>query len=99
MAFPSKLTGKEKNICSLINIDKKNIDKLTNFSGYMSPEYASGGKISEKSDIYSFGVMLLEIISGKKANQLVSHNNQQLSLINYVSSFLINILQCFDIRD
>ncbi|CAL8996860.1 unnamed protein product [Prunus brigantina] len=32
----------------------------------MSPEYAMGGIFSEKSDIYSFGVLILEIISGRK---------------------------------
>ena len=35
-------------------------------SGYMSPEYAMFGQFSEKLDVYSFGVMVLEIISGKK---------------------------------
>lgn len=49
----------------------------------MSPEYGLGGIISEKSDIYSFGVLLLEIISGRKANKFV-HNDHN-SLINYVS--------------
>ncbi|KAL2324342.1 hypothetical protein Fmac_023400 [Flemingia macrophylla] len=34
--------------------------------GYMSPEYAMHGQFSEKSDVFSFGVMILEIISGKK---------------------------------
>ncbi|WZY69264.1 hypothetical protein YC2023_001504 [Brassica napus] len=32
----------------------------------MSPEYAMHGQYSMKSDIYSFGVLVLEIISGKK---------------------------------
>ena len=35
-------------------------------SGYMSPEYAMDGAFSVKSDTYSFGVILLEIISGLK---------------------------------
>uniref|UniRef100_A0A0E0DIS6 non-specific serine/threonine protein kinase n=1 Tax=Oryza meridionalis TaxID=40149 RepID=A0A0E0DIS6_9ORYZ len=35
-------------------------------SGYMSPEYAMDGVFSVKSDIYSFGVILLEIVSGLK---------------------------------
>ncbi|KAI5010012.1 hypothetical protein ZWY2020_012149 [Hordeum vulgare] len=34
--------------------------------GYMSPEYLMGGKFSVKSDIYSLGVLLLEIVSGLK---------------------------------
>lgn len=35
-------------------------------SGYMAPEYAMEGLFSIKSDVFSFGVILLEIISGKK---------------------------------
>uniref|UniRef100_A0A6N2M2S6 non-specific serine/threonine protein kinase n=1 Tax=Salix viminalis TaxID=40686 RepID=A0A6N2M2S6_SALVM len=35
-------------------------------SGYMSPEYALDGLFSVKSDVFSFGVILLEIISGRK---------------------------------
>ncbi|XP_059635954.1 uncharacterized protein LOC132278157 [Cornus florida] len=34
--------------------------------GYMSPEYAMQGQFSVKSDVFSFGVSILEIISGKK---------------------------------
>ncbi|KAI5001943.1 hypothetical protein ZWY2020_026593 [Hordeum vulgare] len=34
--------------------------------GYMSPEYASEGIYSIKSDVFSFGVLLLEILSGKR---------------------------------
>lgn len=35
--------------------------------GYCAPEYAMTGQLTLKSDIYSFGVVLLEIISGRKA--------------------------------
>ena len=41
----------------------------------MSPEYAMHGQFSEKSDVFSFGVMILEIISGRKnARNLLSEN-------------------------
>ncbi|RWR88272.1 cysteine-rich receptor-like protein kinase 10 isoform X1 [Cinnamomum micranthum f. kanehirae] len=36
--------------------------------GYMAPEYAMNGQFSVKSDVFSFGVLLLEIISGQKNN-------------------------------
>ncbi|XP_021285041.1 probable serine/threonine-protein kinase PBL21 [Herrania umbratica] len=35
--------------------------------GYCAPEYAMSGKLTHKSDIYSFGVVLLELITGRKA--------------------------------
>ncbi|KAH9302298.1 hypothetical protein KI387_013881, partial [Taxus chinensis] len=34
--------------------------------GYMAPEYAMRGQLSVKADVYSFGVLLLEIIAGRK---------------------------------
>ncbi|KAK6917362.1 Serine-threonine/tyrosine-protein kinase, catalytic domain [Dillenia turbinata] len=37
--------------------------------GYMVPEYAMEGLFSDKSDVFSFGIILLEIISGKKNSE------------------------------
>jgi len=51
----------------------------------MFPEYALNGLFSVKSDVFSFGVVLLEIISGKK--KYLSELN--MSLIGYVSMFKI----------
>ncbi|CAK9230906.1 unnamed protein product [Sphagnum troendelagicum] len=34
--------------------------------GYLAPEYATLGQLSDKVDVYSFGILLLEIISGRK---------------------------------
>ncbi|KAF9672231.1 hypothetical protein SADUNF_Sadunf11G0019100 [Salix dunnii] len=51
--------------------------------GYMSPEYVVFGKFSVKSDVFSFGVMLLEIVSGKKNNRFYQQN-PPLTLIGYV---------------
>ncbi|VYS63632.1 unnamed protein product [Arabidopsis thaliana] len=45
---------------------QENTSRIVGTYGYMSPEYAMHGQYSMKSDIYSFGVLVLEIISGKK---------------------------------
>ena len=34
--------------------------------GYLAPEYATLGQLSEKADVFSFGVVLLEVVSGRK---------------------------------
>lgn len=34
--------------------------------GYLAPEYAMFGKVSESCDVYSFGILLLEIVSARK---------------------------------
>ncbi|CAH2040721.1 unnamed protein product, partial [Thlaspi arvense] len=48
--------------------------------GYMAPEYAMQGRSSEKSDVFSFGVLLIEIVSGKR-NTSFYDNEQALSLL------------------
>uniref|UniRef100_A0A803LKW0 Cysteine-rich receptor-like protein kinase 29 n=1 Tax=Chenopodium quinoa TaxID=63459 RepID=A0A803LKW0_CHEQI len=47
--------------------------------GYMPPEYVIHGNFSIKSDIYSFGVLVLEIISGQKVSRFSqAHNGDSL---------------------
>ncbi|KAB2044174.1 hypothetical protein ES319_D01G071800v1 [Gossypium barbadense] len=43
-----------------------NTSRIVGTYGYMSPEYALEGLFSVKSDVFSFGVLLMEIVSGKK---------------------------------
>lgn len=55
------------------------------YSGYMSPEYAVDGYFSVKSDVFSYGVLILEIISGKK-NSGFRHPDHGLNLLGHVSN-------------
>ncbi|KAF4362705.1 hypothetical protein G4B88_018323 [Cannabis sativa] len=45
-----------------ITIKKSNL----NFKGYMAPEYLVRGQLTEKADVYAFGVLVLEIACGRK---------------------------------
>ncbi|CAM0879183.1 unnamed protein product [Alopecurus aequalis] len=64
------------------NQNDANTKRVVGTYGYMSPEYAMGGTFSVKTDTYSFGVLLLEIVSGLKVTSPQLKTNF-CSLINY----------------
>uniref|UniRef100_A0A3Q7F4P3 non-specific serine/threonine protein kinase n=1 Tax=Solanum lycopersicum TaxID=4081 RepID=A0A3Q7F4P3_SOLLC len=67
-------------------------------NGYMSPEYARAGLFSVKSDVFSFGVILLEVISGKR--NMVSYNSDSPpNLIRRNQTYLLSelLLQAWEL--
>ncbi|XP_042392963.1 probable serine/threonine-protein kinase At1g01540 isoform X1 [Zingiber officinale] len=53
----------------LISFAKQNLIKNCNLcplDSYVAPEYASTGMLNEKNDVYSFGILLMEIICGRR---------------------------------
>lgn len=60
------------------------------FSGYMPPEYAVHGRYSMKSDVFSFGVIVLEIISGKKIKVFYDPEHS-LNLLGHVSAINLHL--------
>lgn len=55
----------------------------------MAPEYALDGLFSIKSDVFSFGVLVLEIISGKKNRGF--YYSDELNLLGYVRVILSKV--------
>jgi len=55
--------------------------------GYLAPEYAMGGKVSESYDVYSFGISLLEIISAKKPIEKLSGGVKH-DIVQWVTSYV-----------
>ncbi|XP_057752417.1 receptor-like serine/threonine-protein kinase SD1-8 isoform X3 [Arachis stenosperma] len=64
------------------NQTEANTMRVVGTYGYMSPEYAMDGIFSVKSDVFSFGVLVLEIITGKK-NRGFYYANAELNLLGH----------------
>lgn len=60
---------------------------MTLCSGYMPPEYVKHGHFSIKSDVFSFGVLVLEIVSGRKRS--FRDGEEVEDLLTYVSIIVI----------
>ncbi|WOH11732.1 hypothetical protein DCAR_0831223 [Daucus carota subsp. sativus] len=63
--------------------NEETTNRVVGTYGYMSPEYAMEGHFSIKSDVFSFGVLLLEITSGRRNNSSFDAENS-LNLIGHI---------------
>jgi serine/threonine protein kinase len=52
--------------------------------GYLAPEYVSTGRASKESDVYSFGIVVLEITTGKKATEVMKEKDGEKGMIEWV---------------
>ncbi|KAF5468239.1 hypothetical protein F2P56_012406 [Juglans regia] len=57
--------------------------------GYVAPEYASTGMLNERSDVYSFGILLMEIISGRNPVDY-SRPAGEVNLVEWIKTMVTN---------
>lgn len=53
-----------------------NEERLIGTTGYLAPEYLNGGIITPKVDVYAFGVVLIELMIGRKISELQMYNGR-----------------------
>ncbi|PSS07394.1 LysM domain receptor-like kinase [Actinidia chinensis var. chinensis] len=74
------------------------VTKVVGTFGYLAPEYLRDGLATVKSDVYAFGVVLFEIISGKEAitrtEGVVKKNSERRSLVSIMLAALRNSPDC-----
>ncbi|KAK8685414.1 hypothetical protein V6N13_041416 [Hibiscus sabdariffa] len=66
--------------------------------GYAAPEYLATGHLTAKSDIYSFGVVLLEMLSGRRAIDNNRPDGEQ-SLVDWAKPYLTSKRRIFRVID
>ncbi|KAK9275188.1 hypothetical protein L1049_022449 [Liquidambar formosana] len=77
----SSLQGKNQFVTEISTISAVQHRNLVKF-GYLAPEYAMRGHLTEKADVFSFGVVALEIVSGRP-NSDTSLEEEQMYLLEW----------------
>lgn len=60
----------------------------------MAPEYLVKGQLTEKADVYSYGVLVLEIVCGRKNISLAEYDSGSL-----LQTVRINTMLCFSLNN
>ncbi|KAL4583546.1 hypothetical protein LXL04_008124 [Taraxacum kok-saghyz] len=76
----AKLLGSEKSYVTT---------RVMGTFGYVAPEYASTGMLNERSDVYSFGILIMEIISGRNPVDY-SRAPEEVNLVDWLKTMVTN---------
>ncbi|CAJ1931461.1 unnamed protein product [Sphenostylis stenocarpa] len=66
--------------------------------GYMAPEYATSGKLTDRSDVFSFGVVLLELVTGRKPVDPMQPFGEE-SLVEWARPHLLRAVETRDFSE
>ncbi|KAL2561840.1 hypothetical protein AAZX31_20G126500 [Glycine max] len=70
-----------------INQTQASTNTIVGTFGYMAPEYIKYGQFSVKSDVFSFGVMILEIVCGQRNSEIRGSEENAQDLLSFLSNF------------
>uniref|UniRef100_A0A0E0GP68 Receptor-like serine/threonine-protein kinase n=1 Tax=Oryza nivara TaxID=4536 RepID=A0A0E0GP68_ORYNI len=71
----------------------QNVSRVRGTIGYIAPEWISSLQITAKVDVYSYGVVLLELVSGKRVLDLATNANEEVHVVlrRLVNMFVNNL--------
>uniref|UniRef100_A0A453M705 Protein kinase domain-containing protein n=1 Tax=Aegilops tauschii subsp. strangulata TaxID=200361 RepID=A0A453M705_AEGTS len=64
--------------------------------GYLAPEHREGGVIAHSADLYSLGVIIIEILTGQKGYQATDDTQIYSRILSFARRILHFISTCFD---